>query len=216
MCWSTLVLDSQVLHNESLYVVGQRFQQRRLQAKQVVVFESWATEANVHANLISTHNHSADANSKEFDDMTQNGHSPHAYGSYFSSNINGDNGWYSHYAHGADEHGDACPYSIRSSVDERDIVLEESVNLAGHNGNAHRPHSYTPPVYEEPGPKSPLEQNQLDGLVKDIMSAALVGPQFLEEKLLCLYKSGDLDDDLAEYLEQTVEPEDIPARGGKK
>lgn len=39
-----------------------------------------------------------------------------------------------------------------------------------------------------------LEGHHRDGLIQDIMSAAMLGPDFLEQKLLSLYKSGDLDD----------------------
>ena len=39
-----------------------------------------------------------------------------------------------------------------------------------------------------------LDRQQHDRLIEDIMSAALVGPHFLEQKLLTLHKSGDLDD----------------------
>jgi|SouAtlMetagenome_1021521.scaffolds.fasta_scaffold25251_1 hypothetical protein len=39
-----------------------------------------------------------------------------------------------------------------------------------------------------------LERHQREGLIQDIMNAAMVGPHFLEQKLLSLYKSGDLDE----------------------
>jgi hypothetical protein len=39
-----------------------------------------------------------------------------------------------------------------------------------------------------------LEGHHRDGLIQDIMSAAMLGPVVLEQKLLSLYKSGDLDD----------------------
>ena len=39
-----------------------------------------------------------------------------------------------------------------------------------------------------------LARHQHEGLIQDIMNAAIVGPHFLEQKLLTLYKSGDLDD----------------------
>ena len=39
-----------------------------------------------------------------------------------------------------------------------------------------------------------FEQHQREGLIQDMMNAAMVGPHVLEQKLLALYKCGDLDE----------------------
>lgn len=89
------------------------------------------------------------------------------------------------------------------AIDVDDVeIQQDSLHISVNGGHGHAESSLQHSRCSRPNRtvnangdhRSSLERHQHDGLIQDIMSAALVGPQYLEQKLLRLYRSGDLDD----------------------
>ena len=90
------------------------------------------------------------------------------------------------------------------SVDQEDVAVLVDIGdeMSWHESQQHIRHTgHNAPAYYEDVDRScdrsldrSLERQQHDRLIEEIMSAAMVGPHFLEQQLLNLHKSGDLDD----------------------
>ena len=211
-CWASVTRKAYMLWDTALNDKIIRFCMCRHQRAMAQSFESWAEMANVQANLTSLR---AETPEVMFDTTTScliSGKEPNVRNrqnhscltDHASFQKHQHPSWevnMSHRAKGAnhataDGHGRMSRCSSlernKQDVDDRDIFIDVN-DVVWQQGKPNQQSRYL-------DPNSCLDKQQHDALIQDIMRAALVGPQYLEEKLLYLYESGELDDGECSFL----------------